>query len=707
LAQWLILIEEQEVVAALIDENGELNVGKARDWGGKDKDDLLAVMDACLGDCLSLSGKEEEEKLPAIFILSPYWVGEDGKILETRKQILKEVCSNLRLTPLGFLVDDEALATLYPDDFSVYLGENYFRIGAVTAGKVEKRAKIEKELDFGVDDIEEDLKKTNEEKMPEKVVIFGKVGDRKDERKEFKYLNWEDFFEELVKLVSEKKEGMEGAEGRESEEGEEKEKQKGTEEKEREEEEIKEDEEITVEEMPERKAFTESQDFGFSKEDAALSEEGKEETVFVDDIKQEEIGVEPEESKEALAEEEKEETIEQKKHFKFLLPKIPKIHLPRFRVKKIIIMPVVLIFTALLPFIFWFFSKAEVSLFLTPEEVTSEISVKLDPKAKISDLAKGIVAGEKVEVTVDGQKTVATTGEKLTGEKAKGEITIFNRTANGQTFKEGTILTGPGSLWFVLEADVKVASKTADLVSGVDRWGETVASISAQNFGAEYNLAAESVFTLEKFSKNDFLAKNQKAFSGGISRQVQAVSEKDRVNLLKSLSDEITEEGKKKLFAIVSNGKIMTESIKLELVSSEFDGKVGEEKDELTLELSAKVSALKLPEEEFLRIATEVLKGKGEGLVLDLTTVTTDFKLKEFKDGAAAGTLILKGKVRQAVDSKRIAESLVKKKRAAATEIVKNLPRVYRYRIRILPGIFDFLPYMPAQVGNIKIVISE
>ena len=47
--QWLILIEEKEVVIGLLKKSGQVLIDKQREWNGQEKDDLLAVIDAGMG----------------------------------------------------------------------------------------------------------------------------------------------------------------------------------------------------------------------------------------------------------------------------------------------------------------------------------------------------------------------------------------------------------------------------------------------------------------------------------------------------------------------------------------------------------------------------------------------------------------------------------------------------------------------------------
>ena len=429
------------------------------------------------------------------------------------------------------------------------------------------------------------------------------------------------------------------------------------------------------------------------------------------------IKEEPAPSEKLQEEVTKEEEIGEKKDRRFFLrslalylkDKLVSFSLPKIPINRrgvFLFLPLILLF---LCFLTWFFSKATVEIYLTPEEITTEIKAKLDPEAKMIDIENGIIPAEPVEVILEGEKTTATTGEKLVGEKAKGEVTIYNRTSETQLFEAGTILEGPGGLKFVLDNDVKVASKTPDLVSGVDRWGEAKVTVTAAEIGAEYNLAAESVFTVSGFSKDEFLAKNQEAFTGGTSRKVRAVSKEDQESLKKLLIEELSSLAKERLKSRATDGKILFESLRIEVIDQDYSAAVGDEKDELTLNLKVKAIAAKLSQSRLDELAQQVLSQKvKEQSVLEPTTVTTELKSVEVdEDGVVSGDLVLTGKAYPKIDQRELAQRLAKKRIKEAGKIIRSYPRIYRYQINFHPSIIKFFSFLPPKAENINIEMKE
>ena len=202
--RWLILIEEKEVIACLVIEEGSFFISKKRDWNGSEKDDLLAALDAGLGECLSDSGLDEGPK-EAVFVLSPFWIDDKGVVLGTRKQILKEVCQSLSVSPLGFLIGEEVLAQRFNDFVSVYFSQDHFRVSLVDSGQIASKEEVEGGLGMEFNDLISVLKKVKGESvLPEKLIFWGLIDQEAKKRLIGYRWNGEELFKQdpSVEVVS-------------------------------------------------------------------------------------------------------------------------------------------------------------------------------------------------------------------------------------------------------------------------------------------------------------------------------------------------------------------------------------------------------------------------------------------------------------------------------------------------------------------------
>src|SRR3989344_1455982 len=128
-----------------------------------------------------------------------------------------------------------------------------------------------------------------------------------------------------------------------------------------------------------------------------------------------------------------------------------------------------------------------------------------------------------IEVNVSGDKTRSTTGTKTVGDKAKGVVKIRNGSASNLNLPTGTILLGPNDLKFTLDSPASVSAA----LSPSDPGTVTVAA-SANDIGAQYNLAKDEILKVGNFFKSEVDAIIQDNFTGGSSREISAISNDHR-----------------------------------------------------------------------------------------------------------------------------------------------------------------------------------
>ncbi len=688
-ARWLILIEETESVVGLLLPNGRLVLAEVKLWE-EDEKKLLKNIQASQKECQSAI-KDVSSPTEAVFVFSPFWINSQGELLQSRKELLKSVCQQTDLKPLGFLVGDEVFSQFFDDFVAVYLGQEHLRVTVVKNQEVKTRQELENGDQFEIKDVSILLKKIDSDIiLPENLVFWGNLNKRAEselvdydwqesgpftEKPNLRILFWPETFKYISQLIL--KQG-----GGSSEPISEK-----------------------VIEADEKDEDKEDLPFGFVNGDLAENQEAE--------TKKEEQPSEPSTSQPEV-EEEKEEEIKPKykKQFslKGVIPQFSLPQLPKFKSKRFLMfIPPLLVGLALILGASWYFSKLDLEVYVTAKEIEKVEEVVLNPEAEELEVESGVVPVDIVITELSGQATTTTSGEKLIGEKAKGEITIFNRTEERETFDAGTELIGPGELGFVLDDKVTVASKSADLTSGVDRWGEVKAKITAADIGAEYNLAADSVFTIGGYSRTEFLAKNENDLQGGTSRQVQAVDEEDQNKLRQQLKSDLEEKILAKLKNEIDNLRLIEGSIRTSIASESFSADVGEEKDELGLELKLEGQAVQLDEEKLKDLAQTVLSEEiEEGFILPSDSIEVEFNPDEESDQEAIkGELKMKGKLYPEIDKQEMGKAIAGKSKQTAKRIIRGYPRVYRFSDQLTPGIIGWWPFYPPQEGNITVRIKE
>jgi len=392
-------------------------------------------------------------------------------------------------------------------------------------------------------------------------------------------------------------------------------------------------------------------------------------------------------------------------------------HFPAF--KKLIPARIPLIFSTFFVFLlvalvlifllWWRLPKAEVALFIRPQVSEEEYTIKLNPSLMEIDKENLALPAKNIETVLEEEKTANTTGTKLIGEKAKGKVTIYNRTSSEKTFNSGTEIIGPGGLKFNLNDKVTVASESAG--SDYTRIpGKAEIEVTASTIGTESNLASGSEFAIANFSKSDYVAKNEAAFAGGVSREVQVVAKKDQEKVLAELTDELKNKALGNLSdRVVAGEKLVEESLSSKVVDKKYDKNVDEEGDELTLRLKIKFSALAYDEEEFKKLIEEkIANAVPEGYEFRGEDSEVGFSLKEVtQEGAAIFIAHFRANFYPKLDVESIRNGLVGKKPEIGEAYLQMMPGIDSFEVKIYPPLPAKLATFPRVASHIRIEVRR
>lgn len=281
----------------------------------------------------------------------------------------------------------------------------------------------------------------------------------------------------------------------------------------------------------------------------------------------------------------------------------------------------------LLAISYWYIPRATVTIYVAPKTIEKVVEFSTSTALSAVDLNKNLVPVEIKEVEVSQEKTASTTGSKLTGERAKGVVTITNA-SGGKSLKSGTALSGPNNLKFTLSEDTTIAS-----ASSAAKPSQTNVAIAAGDIGAQYNLASGTEFSVGNFSKLDIVATNDQAFGGGTSREISAVSDTDRTNLDRELAQELIQKAIDEVKNSLSDSQILVEeSAVFTPKDRDFSHKVGEEASTLKLVLTGKVKLIIIPKDAINELVMSKLKDSvPSGYSLKENQLKTTFKQLEVK----------------------------------------------------------------------------
>lgn len=518
---------------------------------------------------------------------------EGNKIKPQHLARLKKITKVLSLTPSGFIEYPQALAYYLetkeespPTLLLLSIGKNQITFSHIRVGKIEKNILVVKTSSI-TSDFEKALSDfSSSEILPSRIIIYDEVGDVKLEEisEELLKFPWHKHssFLHTPKVETLEREALTYALVEAAARSLAKEIQ------------LEEKEEIqTVQEEkkePEREAVPD-ETFGFVKgqditaETAKPQEEEKEipQITTTPKIPDAEEKTEPEE----FALPQKESFLTKLPRFNFSTPKFSftfnKAPIIAFLITGILLL-------VLLVFGFWYYPKATVNLIVYPASSSSQIDVLFTGSAGSLKSGKNTILATSIQQEVSGDKTAATSGKTQIGEKAKGAVTLYNKTLNGKNFPKGTILSA-NNLKFTLDNDVTIAS-ASDTGEGL-AFGKITANITASQIGPDSNLTGGTNFTFKDFDQSSYYGKNNDKLTGGTSRDITSVSKDDQDKLLSDLTDELAARAKQQMMQKLGTGeKLLDVSLDNTVTSKKFSKNVGDEAKELSLSLTLKVSSL-------------------------------------------------------------------------------------------------------------------
>lgn len=733
-----------------------LSLGNVERW--ENEEELIEAIDASLSSAAENLPIEGEVKEPdkVVFGLPFDWV-EGEKIVEDKLRLLKKLSEKLDFKPTGFVVIDEAIVHhlkttegIPPTAILVHLGMKKISVDLVKIGKILGPKLIDKSDNLADDLIEGLSRFASEEPLPARILLYDGEDKLEEARQQLVNHPWLEKKKEKVEFLHLPKvevlpfnfdiEAIALAGGKEVAKAAglvlEEKPTEGEEEKE----EIVEEETGKKEATEVESAFAEAPadkepgfvpagELGFIKGGDVAEEKIASKLEVPPEPEEPPKPVEPKEAEEPEVTKEppviKEPPLEEKPSvlgnlfakiaiFHFRLPALKKLNLAYF--KKLIpaslktspvfilVIFLFLILTGSAFAAYWFLPRAEVILFLEPEILEKDFTVTLDPTTEIPDKENFLLPAEQVEAEVEGSKSKPTTGAKDVGDPAKGEITIRNGTSNEKTFESGIVVTSGTGLEFTLDDDVTVASQSSDLEPG-----KAVVKVTAVKIGTEGNLAAGTEFMIANYAKDDYMAKNDSAFSGGISRQIQAVSEDDQGALLADLKASLEKDAKEKLMSQLSlEVKLVEESITSKVVSSNYSHEVDEETDNLELSLRLQAKALVYTEQELQALIEDsVLESVAEGFEYLPEETEFSFDVGEVdEEGRATVKTHLKAKLIPQQDLEQIKKNLMGKYLVIGETYLGNLPRVAGFEAKTSPRLPGRLGTFPRRANRIEIKIE-
>lgn len=354
--------------------------------------------------------------------------------------------------------------------------------------------------------------------------------------------------------------------------------------------------------------------------------------------------------------------------------------------------------------------RALVRVTFASRKLDQRLRITVDPTAQSIDPNLNLLPAEKVTLSKSGKISKDTSGNKTVGDRATGEVVIFNRrTDGGKTFAEGTTIT-TDNLSFSLDSEVNVASASSsvdDDLREIITPGKATVAVTADAIGPDYNLDADQEFQVGSFSKSVYIAKNESALTGGTKHEIKTVSKKDQDNLKESLIDKLKSEAADETVIEDQGRRVFKGTSLIKVTDEEFSSSVGDEASSLTLEMTVDITSLAISDEDLNNLLSASLRNAiPEGFSLAMNDLEITEENVETEDDSASFDAIIKAKLSPSISQKEITDLLTGKRPEPAIEELMSLSNVENVELEIKPNLPKLLRWIPVKPDRIDVEIK-
>jgi hypothetical protein len=352
----------------------------------------------------------------------------------------------------------------------------------------------------------------------------------------------------------------------------------------------------------------------------------------------------------------------------------------------------------------FYFTSAKVTLFAKGTQVNAGFKFTADPSIQTSNIDSATLAASQPTIKKTLKGNVAATGTKDNGTKAKGTMTVFNRTNNDQKLIAGTRFQAPDGKIFRSQSDITVPKAFLQNFSPVA--GQTNVEVVADQNGDGYNLGpvkysipalgSDQIFGQGGQMSGGTTKTSKVITQGDVDKAKQAALDADKSDAQKSLEDKVDKD--QVLLDASIQQKVDKVTANPEVGSEEPNGSVSVEVTYTALAVNkSDLSALtKSQVQDQIGADKEIYEDGSDNMQLTSAGAPTPEGAQSFnaKVAAFAGTKI---------DREQLAKDMKGKKVGDAIEIGNQAPDVERTEIVVKPG---WSTSMPGIVKHIEIEVK-
>jgi len=353
--------------------------------------------------------------------------------------------------------------------------------------------------------------------------------------------------------------------------------------------------------------------------------------------------------------------------------------------------------------------RAEVTLVLAQRPLTAELlyDVAADG-ARLPGRADLAAAAEPVSVEIVYNGSIPTTGvRRVPDGTASGTVRLRNVEAEALTVEQGTVLTTEEGVEYAVAADVEVPAADGE------RPGEAKGEVRAVEAGSGGNAETPGVLS-GRLPNGVYFSSRDGPLAGGSDREVRVVAEEDLATLREAAAAAAPELAAEALAA--ERGRetaVLAFSVELGEGRDEFDHRVGDEAERLSLRAARPVTALAydpagIRDEARETLARRLVAEVPAGYELDPASITiaSPVAVEETAEGARF-RLRASAQARATLDEAALAERLAGADPRQAAATLGDWPQVREFRVAYHPSWLPLPDRMPSSPDRIDIQVAS
>ncbi len=360
--------------------------------------------------------------------------------------------------------------------------------------------------------------------------------------------------------------------------------------------------------------------------------------------------------------------------------------------------------------------KAKVKITVGSNPFIKSISVKIKADSQ-TNVKEMVLRGNTISIEVEDILEKETTGSKTVGEKATGEIKIYNKTDTEIELDKGDKVTykgDPDNLVYVLKEDVSIPPREEDPETLTSKWGEATAKIEATDIGTKYNIDDNENLNISGRNKSEAEAKTKGKISGGKSEEIKIVAEIDKTDVSNSLRTTLLKKAEEELKnKMASNQKLIEGSTKVTITSETFSAQVGDEKSKISVTQKATAEALIYTDGDLNGFIDEYFKSViPEGHYMPENDRKTEVNVLGNSTNSVVNSkeadiqITLRSIVVPNIKKEDIQESLRGKTEEEARDVIESLRNIEYYEMSVSPRV-PFFSRVPKNTERINVELIK